>query len=175
MKIDENILNGETLCKECGLCCEGVFHTYAHLHNKNDIFIAKKANIIIKHNEVANIDFFSLPCSGFNKICTIYPERPSVCGKHKCELLKNLIDKQCTLGDALNTVDKLKNILIPLLPTLQELAKNDQTNNPKALMESIDPHINNKEFKKSHTKLFIDFGIFCFLVEKYFYTDTNTY
>ena len=36
-----NSLNNEELCKSCGLCCQGVFHSYAYIYNDKDMLFVK--------------------------------------------------------------------------------------------------------------------------------------
>lgn len=173
-----NILEGEVLCKECGLCCQGVFHKIAYLYNKNDIYIAKKENLLAKYDTKSKKNYFPLPCPVFNGLCSIYPERPSVCSEHKCDLLNDVINEESTLEDALRVVVKMKSILTNLLPDLHKHAQNNQIHNPKVLMESIQVHLKDnqskEDFKKNHKKILIDFGVFCFLAERHFYLDLHS-
>ena len=174
---ENNILNGEKLCKECGLCCERVFHNFAFIIDKNDCLIAQKASIPIEYNKYENIISFSLPCPVFDELCSIYPERPSVCIGHKCDLLKKVLYDKMVLEDALVIVIKMKNILHKLLPELQTLARNDKANNPSHLMnillDSMEDEHSRIEFKKANKQLIMDFTVFRFLKKKYFYECTS--
>ncbi len=164
------LLKGEELCKECGLCCEGVFHTFAYLQNQNDILLAKKANIAVYHEEKKNLDYFSLPCPAFNGSCSVFPNRPSVCSEHKCKLLHRVHQEEISLDRALKVVFKMKETVENLIPSLKALSGTNELNNPKYLMDKIlynaeDP----KKLKEENKKLFMLYGVFSFLKERYFY------
>jgi len=171
-------LDPETLCKECGLCCEGVFHTFAYLYNDEDISIAKKANIPIEFNTDAKSNVFTLGCPAFNGLCSIYPERPSVCSKHKCNLLKSVINHDIILNNALKKVSEIKNILNVILPILKKYTGNHTSNKPEYLLSKILDNLENQStrdnFKKENKTLFMKYGIFYFIKEKYFYKSSTT-
>ena len=172
------LLDGESLCKECGLCCEGVFHTFAYLYNNDDISIAKKANIPIEFNTDADSNVFTLSCPAFNGLCSIYPERPSVCSKYKCNLLKSVINHDIILEDALNKVSKIKNVLNDILPILKKYIGNHISNKPDYLLSKILDNLEDQStrdnFKQENKILFIKYGIFYFLKNKYFYKNSTT-
>lgn len=168
-----NHLEGEKLCIECGLCCQGVFHPCAMLFTEQDIKIAKNANTSIEFNKEWNCYVFTLPCPVFNGKCSIYPDRPSVCSEHECDLLKKVIQGTITLEDAQEKVIQIKNILSTLLPELKEITKNNKNFYPRDLVKSIFDSFKNDEekinFKKENKKLLMEYGAFCILEEKYFY------
>lgn len=170
---ETDLSKGEELCKECGLCCQGVFHTFAYLFTDDDLKHAKNAKIPIKFNNEVNENTFTLPCPSFDSSCSIYNNRPSVCGGHKCDLLKSLISDNIALDDALNKVSGMKSILNYILPILKNYTGNSTSNKPEYLMNKI---LNNLEtesaknnFKQENKILFMKYGIFYFLKDKYFY------
>lgn len=175
---NNNFLIGEELCKECGLCCKGIFHTFAYLYTDKDMLIVKKANIPIKFNNEKNSNTFTLPCPAFNDLCSLYPERPSVCSAHRCNLLQSVIDNDISLDDALNKVSDMKNILNNILPMLKRHTGNHTSNNPEYLISKILDKLENKSaknnFKKENKTLFMKYGIFYFLKDKYFYKKSTT-
>ncbi len=174
---ENNLLAGETLCKECGLCCQGVFHTFAYLYTEDDIKIVQKENINIHLNN-ENCKTFKLPCSVFDNLCSIYPERPSVCGKHKCNLLTSVIKEEIALNDAIKITEKIKYLLKKLLPELKALSKNDEINCSPALItiifNNLEDGVSSEKFKEENKKLLMNLGVFNFLQEKYFYKNKNT-
>ncbi len=169
----KNLLKGEELCKECGLCCRGIFHTYAYLYTDDDIRIAKKENIPIIFNNEINHNAFTLPCPVFNGLCSIYSERPSVCGAHKCDLLESVLCDDITIEASLHVVKKMQDILNDILPELKDLTRNTASNNPVKLMnnayDSLGDESSVNKFKKKHATLLIKYGVFNFLRHKYFY------
>ena len=168
-----NLMDGETLCKECGLCCTGVFHPMAFLYTDDDINIAKKSNLNIISTKEDKFNSFSLPCPAFDGSCSIYNERPSVCPKHQCDLLKSTLQSITTLEDSLKIVNNMKSHLDTFLPTLKSISNNMQTNEPFTLMGIILKRLKTKkvqeEFKKDHQKMLMKITIFDFLKKKYFY------
>lgn len=169
----DNIIEGEALCKECGLCCKGIFHPYAILYTEQDISIAKNANIPIRFDKDDNRHVFALPCPVFDGKCSIYPDRPSVCPKHKCGLLEGVIHGTKTLENAQEKVESIKNILILLLPKLKRISHDIENSYPRDLIKKIFENLKDKqareEFKQTHKKMLVEYGIFCILEEKYFY------
>lgn len=170
---ETDLLKGEELCKECGLCCQGVFHPTALLYTKEDISIAKNANITFDFNKDLKSYMFALPCPAFDSICSIYPNRPSVCSVHKCDLLKTVMNGTCTLENALIQVKKIKKILTTLIPKLKNINNNNETSYPRDLVKNIFESFKNDqakiEFKQENKKILMEYGAFCILEEKYFY------
>ena len=173
-----NPQDSETLCKECGLCCEGVFHTFAYLYTDNDISIVKMANIPMEFNTEVNSNTFILQCPAFNGLCSIYPERPSVCSSHQCNLLKSVIRNDIILDDALIKVSQVKKILNNILPILKSHANNHISSQPEYLINNILDKMETTsmrdKFKQDNKKLFMEYGIFYFLKNKYFYKVSTT-
>lgn len=89
-----------------------------------------------------------------------------------------VINDESILQDALSKVFKIKDTLNDLLPKLKKFSKLENINNPKYLMEIILFNFNHKEseikFKKENKKLFLNYGIFSFLKEQYFYKPFNS-
>ncbi len=169
---EKNILNGEALCQECGLCCQGVFHSYVRLLD-DEVCIIEKTNINVQFDKEEKFSFFTLACLAFDGHCSIYQERPSTCSKHRCELLQSVIQEEIEIQDALMIVDKMKFLLDEFLPELKHLCDNKKTNFPPQLMDiifdSFEEGKTKEEFKKDHKKLFMKIAVFGFLKNKYFY------
>ncbi len=174
MKLYENdLIKGETLCKECGLCCEGIFHTVVYLKTDNDLRIVEKSNIPFEFNKKINCPTFKLPCPVFNGVCTIYPERLSVCQNHQCDLLQSVLNDEIALVDAQSIVTEMKNILNNILPKLKSYTKDNTSNKPQYLMnklfDTLKGETSRKKFKQENRMLLLMYGIFNRLEQKYFY------
>ncbi len=170
---EKNILNGEALCQECGLCCQGIFHTYVRLLD-DEVSIIEKTNIDVQFDEEEKFSFFTLACSLFDGNCSIYQEiRPSICSKHHCDLLESIIQEKIKIEDALKIVEKIKLSLDEFLPELKHLCNNNKINYPPQLMEIIFDDLekgkSKEEFKKENKKLFMKIAVFEVLKNKYFY------
>lgn len=173
----ESALSGEVLCKACGLCCQGVFHPYAYLYSSADTEIANNFDAIIVKEE-AGQDAFQLPCPAFSKACTVYPQRPSVCASHQCDLLCTYLTGQATIEQAIDYVKEMQDLLKTLLPELQTLTGCTTINQPEKLLENALASLADEEsraiFKAENGGLLLRFGRFIHLKRKYFYSGLNT-
>src|SRR4051812_35155751 len=93
--------DSESLCLECGFCCNGVIFADVELRPRDDrdrfqalglplvpVRATQKANGTgpgIRHYK------FTQPCAALNGCrCTIYPERPEYCREFECLVLKSV-------------------------------------------------------------------------------------
>lgn len=173
MKDNDINIDGELLCKECGLCCEGVFHSYAYSKCEEDEVIAAKAGIPIVMHQKENTKVFLLPCPVYNNICTIYPDRPSVCINHQCDLLKALLHGSIHHDKAKEIVIKMKKLLNGFLPELKKETNNASTNNPMELIRQMSEGLEDGEdcdhFKRKNKELYLKYGLFLKMRKQYFY------
>ena len=99
------------LCLSCGICCSGVLFAYAPL-KQDEIGLATKAGLekytFSKDDEG---EAFKQPCACWEGKCTIYPNRPDVCGSYRCQLLQRLDDGKVSLEQALEIVSRTKNLV----------------------------------------------------------------
>lgn len=167
----------EDLCISCGLCCQGVFHSYAYIYNKKDIQFVKDINAEISYLDDDNLNAFPLPCLAFDKICTVYLSRPSVCYEHKCDLLKNYENKKISFEKSMNMINKMQDVLKLLLPELKNVTNNFDSNNPeflrKSIIESFPDKVMSEAFKIKHRKMLMNYSLFLFLKETQFYIPVN--
>lgn len=76
------------LCLTCGLCCDGTLFPHAPLEPDE---IDHAAAVGMTLCGYFGRDGFSLPCPHLaGTVCTIYENRPSVCGSYSCGTLKAL-------------------------------------------------------------------------------------
>jgi hypothetical protein len=76
----------QSLCRGCGLCCDGTLFELAKIKPDDDVVQLKKVGITTICDDGGK---FALPCASFDKVCTIYGAcRPSICSGFLCELLK---------------------------------------------------------------------------------------
>ncbi len=164
-------LKAEILCKECGLCCQGIFHSRANIYSKQDEQLAKNFNAQIEFDEKISLLTFLLPCPVYNNICTVFPERPSVCEAYSCDLLMKVKGDVVTLDYALTNVHKIKIILERLIPELQILSGDLIIRKPEILMQKIYhkfPEIDiDDSFKQKHSQIFLDYAVYLFLKKQF--------
>ena len=76
---------GSRLCTACGLCCEGAIHEAAVLDD-DELADAARHGLPLKPGDRLR---FALPCPKLEgAVCTIYGDRPRVCGRYRCGLLQ---------------------------------------------------------------------------------------
>lgn len=107
----------QQICVACGFCCDGtLFHKATALEGKSHPLIE------IETAEDGNRGFI-LPCHLFKDgCCSIYDqERPSVCGKFRCKLLRNVAAGNVTTTEAVKRVDQAKKLKQEIFDELQAL------------------------------------------------------
>lgn len=163
---------GERLCTFCGLCCEGYFHCKAYIYNQEDEKIAEQNNAIIFKDADDRLCFV-LPCPVYNQLCTVYPKRPLVCIKHKCDLLKGVLDGTIPIYKALEIADQMKDTVQFLKTDLEKIKKKKKLHNISILMRYFyEQYPDNRvppEIKKKHALRLLTYAKFLFLEKKYFY------
>lgn len=100
------------LCMSCGLCCQGLLHSYGVLQQKE----ATQAAELGFDRVEGEIDAFALPCAKFAGCCTIYESRPHACRGFRCALLRKLDDGQIAYSEALETVREARRLAQEALP-----------------------------------------------------------
>ena len=76
----------QALCRECGFCCDGTLFAYAVIAADENLDRLREIGIGTISDDGKS---FTLPCSAFEQVCTIYRSgRPRVCGSFRCVLLK---------------------------------------------------------------------------------------
>lgn len=110
----ENEAASSTLCKACGLCCTG--HLFINAEFKpHEIETTQALGFeVLQSNPEKPV--FTLPCHLWRDQCTIYahPQKPSICGDFKCNLLKNVEGEELPLGDALTVVQQARQMILEL-------------------------------------------------------------
>lgn len=112
-----------TLCKACGLCCTGHLFLWARL-NASELNPSQSLGLHVIRNDPRQRGF-TLPCPLWDQHCTIYasPNCPRVCHSYKCKLLKELLDEQVTLSDALPVIEQAKQMIRELETRLPASSK----------------------------------------------------
>lgn len=88
------ISKGSELCVECGLCCQGFLHPYALVYDDEVDFVKALDLEPYTDERVPDEKLFRLPCHHHkNGCCSIYPNRPRVCGEYKCNVLLRFLDQ----------------------------------------------------------------------------------
>jgi len=112
-----------TLCKACGLCCNGHLFSWVRLKAVELAPLQKLGLNVIRSDPRQR--GFTQPCPMWNGVCTIYESQdyPRGCDSYRCKLLRQLLDESVSLPKALRTVQKTMKMIrevdmfLPVSPT----------------------------------------------------------
>ena len=113
-----------TLCKSCGLCCTGHLFIWAKLRSAElDSAQALGLHVIRDPRQRG----FSQPCPLWDGVCTVYtsPHYPRFCHTYKYKLLKELLEENIPLPEALTVVQQAMEMIQELetfLPASSEIS-----------------------------------------------------
>ena len=95
--------NEQTICVNCGFCCDGTLFEHAHLKpGEKGKLPPKMAAAWFKLGEK---ECFRLPCWYFRGKCSIYKgNKARVCDDFRCKLLVSFSERRIGLEDALQIV-----------------------------------------------------------------------
>ena len=148
---------GTILCTSCGLCCTGHLFIWSKLRSVElDSARALGLNVIREPRGRG----FSQPCPLWHGQCTIYtsPQYPRYCHTYKCKLLKEVLDENTPLPDALTVVQQAMEMIQELevfLPPSSEISFRER------LVTSVQQGNTNTDFQLKANALLA-------FVEKYF-------
>jgi hypothetical protein len=119
-----NISQGMELCKSCGLCCTGHFFVWSKLRSAE---LDSIESLGLKVFREPGQRGFNQPCPLWQGQCTIYdsPHYPRFCHTYKCKLLKQLLNENICLPEALTIVEQAKEMIEKLEYLLPASAKDN--------------------------------------------------
>jgi len=107
----------DDICLACGLCCDGTLFSHVTLQDGDD----SDALATLELEHVDEAYGFVQPCQALDSCgsCQVYDDRPVMCAKFECDLLKRAKEKHTSKTDALDIIhqvgllkDKLKTELL---------------------------------------------------------------
>lgn len=104
----------QTICKACGLCCDGTIFKRAVLKpDDTDESLHTAGILAIQDSEKK---YFNLPCHHLNnRLCNIYHLwRPGICSRFRCKTLELVISGELSSEQGLEIVNKTLNHLAEL-------------------------------------------------------------
>lgn len=102
-------VDGSPLCLACGLCCQGMLHDWASLHDHE---VAAAGRLGLHTEKHADGTAFALPCPCHRDgRCTIYEERLSPCRDYRCKLLNGYQSGQVSLDEGLSRVQRARQLV----------------------------------------------------------------
>ena len=103
--------NANTLCRSCGLCCNGKLFAWVELR-PGEIDSLEALGVQVFQSD-PNERGFSQPCPLWKGECTIHdtPHYPHSCRAYNCKLLKEVITEKESLSQALTIVAQAKKMI----------------------------------------------------------------
>lgn len=139
-----NPLDPNSLCLECGLCCNGVIFADVQLQSGDNAARLRALGLAFAAKSKAGIEKFKQPCTAFEGCrCRIYSERPTYCRQFECLLLKSVkagrtepVQASRIVRTALQRVKKVKHLLRALGDDDEMLALSKRFRRMKRHLES---------------------------------------
>lgn len=99
-----------TLCRSCGLCCDGSLFTHVDLEPEERERLARMG--IPLHTFQSGTVVLKQRCAALEgRDCRIYKARPASCAAYQCVLAQALVDGETTLDEAQKTVRKAHRLI----------------------------------------------------------------
>jgi hypothetical protein len=123
-----NLCNSNSLCLECGLCCNGVIFANVQLQPGDNAARLKSLGLAISNRSTkAGVQKFKQPCTAFDGCrCNIYSDRPKYCRQFECLLLKSVKAGDTSLPDASKVIRSALRRVKKVKRLLQELGDSDE-------------------------------------------------
>ncbi len=99
-----------TLCRACGLCCDGSLFTHVPLE-PDEVAQLEALGIPIQHRRSGKKALAQRCAALEGKDCRIYQSRPGTCSDYRCLLADALIDGEVTLEQAQAKVKKAQHLV----------------------------------------------------------------
>ena len=130
-----NADNANSLCRECGLCCNGVIFADVQLRPADNAARLRLLGLAFVQKSKAGSEKFRQPCAAFAGCkCNIYPERPSYCREFECLLLKGVKAGEVKISEA----QKLIRLALKQAATVKRLLRQlGDTNESLALSKRV--------------------------------------
>ena len=121
------VKDSNSLCLQCGLCCNGAIFGDVKLQPGDNPRRLKQLGLPLLSGRRSDTARFTQPCSAFqNGLCQIYSERPEHCRHFECLLLKRVKAGEVEAAAALRTVDDARERIARVCGFLNELGDNDE-------------------------------------------------
>lgn len=114
----------ESLCRRCGLCCDGSLFADVMLQAGE----VQPIESVIGYEDRNSTLFLQQPCLAYcNGDCGIYPLRPSGCRDFECHVLRRYESGQLKTTDALTIIEEAKQQIAQIEEALIVLGETDET------------------------------------------------
>jgi hypothetical protein len=114
----------DTLCTQCGLCCDGSLFSDVELSSKREISRFEVLGLNVEDGDGASPGLLLQPCTALQgKRCSIYEHRPKCCRTFECGLLKRVKSGAVSVEVALGKITTVTQAIAKLRTTLAVGAK----------------------------------------------------
>jgi hypothetical protein len=120
--------DANSLCRECGLCCNGVIFADVQLRPRDDPARLRALGLALVQRSKSGQEKFKQPCAAFAGCeCKIYSERPTYCREFECLLLTSVKSGQTGPANALRTIRSALKIVTQVKKLLRQLGDEDES------------------------------------------------
>ena len=117
-----------SLCLECGLCCNGVIFADVQLRRGDNAARLRALGLAFVKNSKGGIVKFRQPCAAFGGCkCNIYSERPKYCREFECLLLKGVKAGEVKIDEARRVIRSALRQAETVKRLLRRLGDEDET------------------------------------------------
>jgi len=120
--------DANSLCLECGLCCNGVIFADVQLRRGDNAARLRTLGLTFAKKSKAGVEKFRQPCTTFAGCkCNIYPERPKYCREFECLLLKSVKAGEVEINGAQKIIRSALRQAQMIKKLLRQLGDTDDT------------------------------------------------
>jgi hypothetical protein len=123
-----NPRDSNSLCLECGLCCNGVIFADVQLRPKDNTARLRALGLAFVQKSQTGVHKFKQPCAAFGGCqCNIYSERPTYCREFECLLLKSVKAGEVKISEARRAIRSALRQAETVRGLLQKLGETDES------------------------------------------------
>ncbi len=153
-----NSLAEQAICVKCGMCCDGTIFATAKLNKGEKENLPPE--IAQNYQNIDGHESFRLPCPAFKGKCTIYnKQKADICGRFRCDVLKDFSDHRISLDQAFGYVGKamsLKSNIKTLLLDIEGIDKNTPFSGINQSIDHLRSQLDDKKrFNQNHRELLV--------------------
>lgn len=104
------------ICLDCGICCDGTLHGHTIVRTEDEDVVRALGLEIVEEQGKRQFD---QPCAHFCGTCGVYENRPPVCRRYRCALLKRVEAGDLSADEAddrIKTALKLRTAVVGSAP-----------------------------------------------------------
>ena len=104
--------DGDALCTDCGLCCDGTFYGSVVVAAAETERLARVRLPLVQNEGACTM---AQPCTALRgRLCDAYADRPSACAAYECELRKKVNAGACSLTEAREPIAAMRALLVTI-------------------------------------------------------------